>query len=410
MMLTVLEHQKVYIGKFRDETKPQISYEDANLLRMVDLNNRGIFKWGNHFLIPQQWVGAIALPGLSIEILPKVTDYYDENFTKRVLLQMFKVANNIPTKKNVSAKVSFAKNGLIEILIANFLDCIEHYIKEGFISSYCKVTRNLPAIKGSIDFSKQINKNLLNPTRFVCRYSRMEVDNPVNGLLKYVLNVMQKVSCDYSNCKRIVTALVYFDVVKEMDEKSVRNNNIQITKVNQRVQILLQYAYLFLDGYAVSINNGKNTVSSMLFDMNKVFEKFIYKSYRKVFGGKVQYQSAKNYLITDKNSAAKRINLRPDLLIYSPGGVKMVVDTKWKRIRKFVKESDVYQMNAYVSAIDKVDTAILLYPKAEDASGAVGDYEFTNSSGNKELKIRTVDLSLIADEKNFSEHIKSLLT
>lgn len=409
MMLTVLEHQKILIGKCRDAARPQISQEDAQLLRMLDMDNRGLFRWGNGYLTTKQWVGTIALPGLSVEILPKVTESYDEDFTRSALLYMFRIANHIPTKERIPAKVSFIRNGLVEILIANFLDCVEHYFQEGFYASYTKVTRDLPAVKGSIDFSKQMSRNLLNPTRFVCRYSRMETDNPVNRQLKYVLRIMQRVSCEYSNRKRIAAALRCFEGVADLDAARARDGGIQVTKANQRMQLLLRYAFLFLDGYAVSINSGKHKASSMLFDMNVVFEKFLYRSCRKLYGADVQYQNRKHYLITSKSSAAKRICLKPDLLISVPGRPRLVVDTKWKRIRRFVKESDVYQMNAYISAIDGVDTALLLYPMADGAAGAVGDYEFTNSAGKKELRIRAVDLSLVEDEPRFLAHIESLL-
>jgi 5-methylcytosine-specific restriction enzyme subunit McrC len=410
MTLTVLEHQKIYVGKVRNISKPQISFEDADMLRVVDIRNGGIFKWGNQYMIPQQWVGVISLPGLSLEILPKVVDSYDETFTKEILLKMFKVANNIPTKKSVVGKVDFAKNGLVEILITNYLNFVEHYLQEGFLASYQKVIRNISTVKGSIDFSRQINKNLLNPTRFVCRYSKLEIDNAINQLIKYVLGNMLNISNDYSNIKRIKVALVYFASVKNINDIIAKNLIIVFNRTNERIKIIVEYSYLFMDGYSISINNGKREVSSMLFDMNKIFENFIYHSYKKIYGNKVLYQNRRNYLISDQSKAIKRINLKPDLLIFSPLGVKMVVDTKWKSVKKFAKESDTYQMNAYVTAIDGVDTAILMYPMTKESSSAVGDYEFQNTSGHKELKIRAVDLSLIKDDTMFLKHLVLLLS
>ena len=152
MILTVLEHEKIYIGKTRDIAKKQISNKDVEAIRIIDINNKGIFKWGNRFIIPQQWVGVISLPGLSLEILPKVTESYAVDEIKETLLYMFKVAYNIPTKKNVNSKVDFSKNGLVEILISNFLEKVEYYIKENLVSSYRKVIKNISTIKGSIVF------------------------------------------------------------------------------------------------------------------------------------------------------------------------------------------------------------------------------------------------------------------
>lgn len=410
MILSVLEHQKIYIGKDRNISKRQISYSDANDIRIIDINNKGIFKWGNRYIIPQQWVGVISLPGLSLEILPKISDSYDELFIKETLLMMFKVAHDIPTKKNIKAKVNFTKNGLIEILISNYLDKIEFYIREGLLYSYCKVTKNLTAVKGSIDFARQINKNILNPTRFICKYSKFDIDNNVNQIIKYTMCEMKRVSRDSNNLRKLKILSLYFEQVSNINSQVANNIRIQINSSNVRIKEIIEYGKLFLDGYSVNISNGNNHISSMLFDMNKVFEKFIYKSYKKIVGSNVFYQSGNNYLITDKSGKIKKIKLKPDMLINTKKGFKIVVDTKWKIIKSFAKESDVYQMNAYISAIDKADIAILMYPKTIETDVVVGDYNFLNNSGIKELKIRTVDLSIANDEIMFKNHLKDLLT
>lgn len=410
MILTVCEHEKIYIGNKRDASKKQISRTDIETLRVIDINNKGIFKWGNRYITPQQWIGVISFPGLSLEILPKVADSYDKTEIKDILLYMFKVAYNIPTKKYVNAKVEFSKNGLVEILVSNYLDKIEHYIREGLLFSYRKVIKNIPTIKGSIIFSKHINKNTMNPTRFVCKYSKLDVDNNVNRLVKYTITEMKKISKDFSNITRINTLLVFLDKISRITKQQLESLNIQITRANSRIKDIVEYSNMFLEGYAVSLNNGENSVSSMLFDMNKIFELFIYKSYRKIFGNKVLYQDGRNYLVSDRTGLKKKIKLKPDILIKTNEGFNMVVDTKWKVVKSFAKESDVYQMSAYVSAIQKVDVAILMYPKTLKTDDVVGDYMFYNSSPVKELKLRLVDLSIATNDTLFKAHLQELLT
>lgn len=57
--------------KKRDLNKLQISYSDAEIIKAVDQKNGFIFKWGNDYVIPQQWVGLISCKDFSIEILHK---------------------------------------------------------------------------------------------------------------------------------------------------------------------------------------------------------------------------------------------------------------------------------------------------------------------------------------------------
>lgn len=409
MILTVTEHEKINIGKIRDLSKKQISKSDVEAIRIIDINNKGIFKWGNRYIIPQQWVGVISLPGLSIEILPKVAGSYKHVDLKEILLHMFNVGHNIPNKRNIKSKVDFSKNGLIEILISNYLEKIEFYIREGFISSYNKVVRNISTVKGSIMFSKHINKNILNPTRFVCKYSKLEIDNSINKLFKYTLMEMKKNSRDYENNKRLNTALVYFENVSSLSTRQFNDIKIKINAINARISEIVEYSYLYLEGYSVSLSSGNKDVSSMLFDMNKIFEMFIFKSYRKIFGSRILYQDGKNYLVTDSSKTTKKVKLKPDILIKTQEGANIVVDTKWKETRSFAKESDVYQMNAYISAIPDVNTAILMYPKITNSSSVVGNYKFNNESDDKELKIRAVDLTYVRDVKKFKEHLIELL-
>lgn len=410
MSLVVLEHQKIYIGHERNLKKYQISKKDAEAIRAVDINNNGIFKWGNRYIIPQQWIGVISLPGLSIEILPKISNEENLDIIKETLLFMFKVANDIPTKNNIDAKINFTKNGLVEVLVSNFIKKVEYYIREGLIHSYNKTINNLNTVKGSIDFSKQINKNIMNPTRFVCKYSKLDVNNNINKYIKYTLIEMKHISRDYSNIRRLNTLLLYFDDIETFSINQVRGINISITRINARIKEIIDYCNLFLDGFSVSLSTGEYSVSSMLFDMNKIFEKFIYKYYKKIYGADVTYQYNRNYLISNKVDNTKKIKLKPDMLIDTKNGFKMVVDTKWKIIKSFIKESDVYQMNAYVSAIPNVDIAILLYPQTSTTKTVIEDYNFCNLGAKKELRIRTVDLSLVGKEKLFIDHLKTLLS
>lgn len=410
MILSVLEHEKIYIGNERDVSKKQISKEDVEAIRKIDIKNKNIFKWGSRYITPQQWVGVISLPGLSLEILPKIFGSYDEVEIKEILLYMIKVAHNIPTRKNINAKVNLSKNGLVEILIASYLEKIEYYIREGFLPSYQKVVKNITTIKGSIVFSQHINKNIMNPTRFICKYSKLDIDNDVNKLIKHTMVKMKRMSKDFSNISRLNRALIYFDEISEISEYQLSNINIQITSNNSRIKEIVEYSNIFLDGYAISLSSGSKFVSSMLFDMNKIFEVFIYKSYKKLLGSRVLYQYRKNYLVSDMAGIRKKIRLEPDILINTDKGVSMVVDTKWKVIKSFAKESDIYQMNAYVSAIPKVNIAVLMYPKTTTTHSVVGDYKFINISKDKELKIRAVDLSIVRDETLFKNHLQDLLT
>ena len=406
MKITVLEHQKIYISKNRDLEKLKISKKDADILRTFDINN-GIFKWGNNYVIPQQWIGIISFADFSIEILPKIADKNIED-VRNVLIDMFKVAHDIPIKNNIDSNVHFVKNGLIELLIYNFTQSVNMYIKSGLINLYKKNTNNLSSVKGTIDFSKQITKNAMNPTRFICKYSKLDINNTINHFIKFTLVKMKQLSKDYTNIKNLNNISLHFHDVSLLSINQIQPSNIKISRNNFRLKDVINYCNVFLDGLNIGLAKGNNSVSSMLFDMNKLFEKFIYKSYKKLYSNNVSYQYNKSYLLENTCTGTKKINLKPDIIITDKTLGKIVLDTKWKLIKKFIKESDAYQMNAYISSIDKVNSVILLYPYSSGIINCIGDYKFLGFSGTKLLKIRGIDLSLI-NKSNFNKHLLDIL-
>lgn len=142
--------------------------------------------------------------------------------------------------------------------------------------------------------------------------------------------------------------------------------------------------------------------------MNHLFELFMFKAIRQVYGSRVHYQSGNNYLVHSVDSGRNYIRLRPDIAIYSDSG-NYIIDTKWKMPISFAKESDIYQMNAYSTGIGKVERVFLLYPKTSGTVTFSGDYLFTtHAGGNRNLGIRTIDLELCTNWAAFLNEIKAL--
>ena len=172
MILKVLEHQKIHIRKNRDLNKLQISYSDAEIIKAVDQKNGFIFKWGNDYVIPQQWVGLISCKDFSIEIFPKISDINEVEKSCEILYKMLEVIYDVPIKNGINAKAKLIQNGLIEIFITNYIEYVKKYIQSGPILDYKKNIKNLKAVKGNIIFSAQINHNAINLTKFMCKYSK----------------------------------------------------------------------------------------------------------------------------------------------------------------------------------------------------------------------------------------------
>lgn len=143
--------------------------------------------------------------------------------------------------------------------------------------------------------------------------------------------------------------------------------------------------------------------------MNDLYELFIYRVSKVVFGNNAIYQMRGNYLLERDSDSKKYVGLRPDITIKKSSGMMDIIDTKWKIPKNFAKEADTYQMNAYSSSIKNVERIILLYPYVSKES-IVDDYSFIDLKGKKRpLKIRTIDLMLILDWKKFLKEFEKIL-
>lgn len=409
MILKVLEHQKIHIRKNRDLNKLQISYSDAEIIKAVDQKNGFIFKWGNDYVIPQQWVGLISCKDFSIEIFPKISDINEVEKSCEILYKMLEVVYDVPIKNGINAKAKLIQNGLIEIFITNYIEYVKKYIQSGPILDYKKNIKNLKAVKGNIIFSAQINHNAINLTKFMCKYSKMDMDNKYNQIIKLTLVKMRNLSRNNKNKKIIQELLQAFDSVKlniNLDYK-----NIHVDKTHYRLKDIITLSQLFLDNYSASLTYGNYNIVSLLFDMNKLFEKYIYTQLKKIYKQNICYQYSKEFLLKDVKTGIKKVNLKPDMYLKLEN-FNIVIDTKWKRMdNASIKESDAYQMNAYLSVLNNTKKCIVIYPQSYNNVELNNSFVIRNMERDKIINTKTVDLQLLLDKNNdrFIERLRSFV-
>lgn len=408
MIITLKEYDRLIIKENRNLDEKIISKEDAVALQSIIMGGEPIFKWGYRCLVAQHWVGTISLPGFTIEILPKLYGYIPEEMLREILTRMILVSHAGSAVKKLPGTTTIKANSLIDILIDIFLDSIEKYLSKGLQCSYQKINKNIRKIKGRILFNKQFTANVLKPTMFWCRYSKFTADNEMNRFFRCCLKKMNTSTGDLQNKHRIKYLLNYFFNITDISKEQALNEKIEFNSVNSHAQRPYFYGRLFLENMFGTLNAGNIAINSMLFDMNKVYEMFVYKIARLSYGKHVIYQASGNYLIQRKSDNKKFINMRPDITIMNDDGTYTLIDTKWKIPKKFSAESDMYQMNAYSTGIKSVRNIYVLYPRVRDID-FLGDYLFVDKSGmERPLSLRVIDLTGCLNLKKFISDFKSI--
>lgn len=409
MVVSIKEYEKLQIKESRNLAQKQISKADAQHLQSLIIDDVPVFTPGNRCLIAQHWVGVIDLPDFSVEILPKIAGFHSNDELRRILVRMLLISDQNPSTKKLPGTVAADKDSLVEVLIDAFLNRLDTYVKTGLLRSYEKVEKNINLVKGRILFNKQFSRFALSPTKFYCRYSRYIQDNPMNQFFKTCLLEMKSVSRNKENRQAISRCLAFFEDISAMAVQKAISTSFAFNSTNAIAKEPYSYGALFLKHYSTTLNSGITSVNVLLFDMNKLFELFIFKVARQAFGHRVQYQSTGHYLVESNTTKKHYINLRPDLMLKLESGKSVVIDTKWKIPTSFAKENDVYQMNAYSSSLPHIQKVYLLYPESPHAKSLEGEYSFRTASGEaRELGIRTINLAGCLNWRQFVESFPTI--
>ena len=174
---TLIEHNFLYISQ-----SGSIEYSDGNIgILEKDFNDIESYIYKNssessQFLVPgfsskygcrilkaKQYVGVLETKsGLSIEILPKITNIDNIAENKFIFLNMLRTLKNSPFKHFNMVNLNYNKMNILEIFITMFCKELAFIIKRGIKQDYISQTNNSKFLKGHFEITKHFKINLIN--------------------------------------------------------------------------------------------------------------------------------------------------------------------------------------------------------------------------------------------------------
>ena len=100
------------------------------------------------------------------------------------MLRHLRAFRHIETEE---ALITAKQMPLMEVFIRQFLQSVNHLIKQGLRSEYVRREDNQPFMKGKLLHSQQLKHNFVNRHRFYVEYDEYLQDRPVNRLLHSAL-------------------------------------------------------------------------------------------------------------------------------------------------------------------------------------------------------------------------------
>lgn len=357
----VFEHDTLRIG----EQGLTQSRFDA-LVRYNDRHQKQFFTVGSRSLHFCNFVGVLQVGTLTIEILPKADkrSSRDANKWQRALLQMLRQVGELRGDSAPEANLSLRNTSLLDIYITTFLDEVQQLTHAGLAKKYRRTEGNLFKMKGRILFRQQVTRNLLHRERVYTSHETYDLDNVLNRLLKHALELVTTQALRPSLTSRAAALAQCFEDVTDSVITGATFDRLVFDRATERYRTSIQLARLIILNYSPDLRGGAEHVMAILFDMNRLFERFIL----------IQIKRARGLLATqlriDGQSTRKfwgRSPLRPDIVAFreNTDDIHMILDTKWKIPNNNTPAAnDLRQMYAYNLHFGAT-RSVLVYPRAD---------------------------------------------
>lgn len=368
--LRFFEYDKVaFKGKWkRDEFMPEFyeafeNYYNAN----PDTPFFDLIPYGVKF---KNYVGAIQIGNTTIEVLPKIGKQGDEDTWQKVLLDMLKTCNLLTAKQTGEAQLKLRANSVLELYFEMFLNELDDLVRKGLIKKYQPQSGQMKALKGAIHFTQNTTKNIVHKERFFIHYTAYTKDHLLHQILFEALKVIDLISNSILLKDRIGRLKIIFPIVKQLKVNSSHFDKIPESRKHLPYEKALSIANLILLNYRPDIRAGHKDLLAIMFDMNVLWEEYIFRILKKKESKEFQILGQRKKLFWGKSQ-----KIKPDIvLIQRDTEETFIIDTKWKVLNtNRPSDEDLKQMYVYNHFWESYHS-ILLYPQSNDQTDIAGDF------------------------------------
>ena len=366
------------------------------LVRYNEQHGNKYFSVGHKRIYFKNYVGVFQVGNLVIEILPKadkhnITTDELKNKWHNALIYMLHVCGYIKIDSISRADLRLQDITLVDLFYKLFLDEVKTIVHHGLIREYRHKSENLPYLKGRLVFNKHLSENYLHKEKFYTVSQVYDHNNIYNQILCKALLVL-KSSINKGNLfySEICNLLFSFEEMDGINVSDKLFDSLVFTRNNHKYESAITLARLIIQNYSPDLINGANSVIGILFDMNKLFETFIYRRLKR------EENNFGEYKLYIKGQTSREFwqgrSVRPDIILeYMIDGeqYRVIIDTKWKVLAgDGPHDSDLKQMFVYNVHFNSFH-GVLMYPEGEDKSKVDSAYESSLMLENFEHFCRT---------------------
>ena len=376
------------------------------MVKFNDLHQNKYFTVIDKGILFKSYVGVIQVGGLTIEILPKADKKADadKNLWQSVLLNMLKVCRHIRVESVSETQLKKRHHSILDVYFEMYLAEIERLVNKGLIKRYQKSQSNQNALKGKLLFAKNIQQNLVHRERFYCEHQVYDRNHLLHQILYKGLRILKTFVNDALK-DRLNRLLFEFQEIDNIEISEKHFRKIVFDRKNSDYQKAFDIAKIIILNYSPSLNYGSENLLTLLFDMNALWEEYIFRILQK------HKKDEEKVFCQDSKKFWKNKCIRPDI-IFKTGEEAFVIDTKWKIIEtNNPSDEDLKQMFVY-NLHWNAEKALLLYPKTGQTDSSFEEFHYNKLNPEKKCKTGFVDITeggSIKSSEKIAEEIFSKL-
>lgn len=374
---TVFEHDFLHLSKGEKHLTKEILEALQKFHKEQDFPYYSLIHNGVRFC---EYVGVLQVGKTTIEILPKADKNTNKDSWRKMLIDMLRAVGIFDIHAPSVADLTLKPNSILDLYFELFLTATENLLQKGLIKRYRKTEGNTTALKGNLLFAKHIQQNLVHQERFYVKHNIYDQEHPLNCVLYKTLKLLHRINTNAALSSRIGALLLNFPELEDIKVDAAFFEKIHYTRKTEPYENAINIARLILLNYHPDLSTGRIDVLALMFDMNLLWEQFVYKSLRK---------HLKDYIVKTQTSKPfwGSVKMKPDILIEN-GSTKIVLDTKWKNIGdNNPSPEDLRQMYAYSKFHGNALTALVYPSDGENSYNSKPFHKHEQYCGVMKLKV-----------------------
>ncbi len=369
--ISVFEHERISL----DDNGPFKQEHFKALVKFNDLHGGKYFTVGFNKITFKSYVGVIQAGNRAIEILPKADrnrslDEHSQDKWRKALLYMLNRAGYIRLNETQQASQGASRHNLLDVYLYTFLQEVTRLVHRGLVKKYHRTTSNGNTLKGRLLVHRQIRDNLVHKERFFTEHAVYDNNHVLNGILKKALMIIVDTTHNYGIKQEASQLLLHFEGVAVWFGQLPALEHLSFDRKSEHYTYAIDIAKLIILNFSPDMSAGGYHVLAILFDMNRLFEKFVYKCLKRCEPDFVHRELSVAY--QQRKEFWKDKALKPDIVISyrckEKLPHKMIVDIKWKIVEEDEPaDEDLRQMYTYNLQFG-ASKSILFYPRTHQVN------------------------------------------